>query len=344
MSSVCRSGSLAQVILKRWLPLSLGIPSQIHTGCIMEAARKGTRAKADAKKRAAKKEVQVKREFIPPKKRLEMELSGGASPRHVDGDMKDPIDNVWFARYYRWQTFSVRDAITMHRETHHETQIGLPDAYINAYIELNMSTDKKNRYVDNFFSVVQLPHEFESEQQRTVLAISRNKKVIEKAWEMGVTYAAGVEIIKQVQNGEVSLQDYQHFIAEIDTLPELVAIRGLMRRRFPSIKDGTACTDIIPIIERFMKGVEYRTAVNKYHPDFATIEATFGRLSMTDEQLEENLATLLRDIENHKSLRKSGQLVTLVRLCSLPSCEQFRINHETYIKEKAENVKVAAVS
>lgn len=37
----------------------------------------------------------------------------------------------------------MREAIEMHRETHHPTQIGIPDAFITAYIELDMSADKK---------------------------------------------------------------------------------------------------------------------------------------------------------------------------------------------------------
>lgn len=66
------AGPLAQILVQRWLPLSLENSSSLHTGYMMEAARKGTRAKAEAKKKAAKK-VEVKREFIPLKERLEMQ-------------------------------------------------------------------------------------------------------------------------------------------------------------------------------------------------------------------------------------------------------------------------------
>ncbi|KAK8744737.1 hypothetical protein OTU49_000593, partial [Cherax quadricarinatus] len=267
MSAARRSGFLVQVLVQRWHPVSFGNTSYIHTGCVMEAARKGTRAKADAKKKASKKE-EVKKEFIPLKKRLEMQQTGGASPRRKDDHLKDPIDNVWISRFYKWQ----------------------------------------NRYIDNFSNVIQLPYHFENEQQRTVLAISRNEEVIEQAWQMGVTLAAGLDVVKQVQSGEVSFQDIQHFIAEKDTLPDLVPIRGLMKRRFPSVMNGTAGSDIIPIIERFIKGVEYKTTTDKFHHDFATIEAPFGR----------------------------------VRLRTVLGPEQFKIYHKVYIRERALNVKVAA--
>ncbi|KAG7158384.1 39S ribosomal protein L1-like [Homarus americanus] len=229
----------------------------------------------------------------------------------------------------------------MHRETHHDSQFGLPDALVKAYVELDMSADKKNRFVDNFSNVAGLPHNFNTEQNRTILAISRDEDVLEQAREMGVTHAAGIEIIKQVQNGEVNLPEYQHFIAETELLSDLVAIRGLMKRRFPSVKNGTAGSNILPIIERFIKGVDYRTVINKHHLDFATIEAPFGRLNMLDDQLEENLASLLNDIENQSPQKKSNKLVYI---CCLPSTEQFKIDHTAYIIEKTRNVKARAVA
>ncbi|XP_071540970.1 uncharacterized protein mRpL1 [Panulirus ornatus] len=341
MISAQRCGFLAQILVQRWLPLSLEKTSSLHTGFIMEAARKGTRAKADAKKKSTKK-VEVKREFIPLKQRLELQQTGGASPRRVENHLKDPIDNVWFTLYYKWKVYSVKDAIAMHRETHHETQIGRQDSYIKAVIELDMSLDKKNRYIDSLSNVAQLPHDFDTEQHRTVLAISRHEEVIEQAWQMGVTLASGLDIIKQVQNGEVNLHDYQHIIAETDTLPELVAVRGLIRKRFPNLKNGTAGNNIIPIIERFIKGVEYETAKDKYHHDYATIEAQFGKLNMSDEQLEENLASLLNDVESQRPHRKSNQLITQVVLRSPPSFEQFKIDHLAYIKDKTPSMAVAA--
>ena len=37
----------------------------------------------------------------------------------------------------------------------------------------------------------------------------------------------------------MSLQDFRFVVAHPDILPELVSIRGLMKRRFPSQKSGT---------------------------------------------------------------------------------------------------------
>lgn len=57
---------VARAPVLRWAAASL------HTSSALEGARKGTRAKADAKKKATKKE-EVKKEFIPLRKRLELQ-------------------------------------------------------------------------------------------------------------------------------------------------------------------------------------------------------------------------------------------------------------------------------
>ncbi|MPC30809.1 hypothetical protein E2C01_024079 [Portunus trituberculatus] len=94
-----------------------------------------------------------------------------------------------------------------------------------------------NRFIDDFYNVLRLPHDFNTEQERTVLVVSRSEDVQEKAIQMGATHAAGLEIIKQAQSGDINLRDYDHFIAETDILPDFVAVRGLIRKRFPAVRN-----------------------------------------------------------------------------------------------------------
>lgn len=42
---------------------------------------------------------------------------------------------------------------------------------------------------------------------------------------------------------------------------------------------GTAGTNLVPIIDRFTKGIDYRTVKNKHHQDFGYVVAPFGRVS-----------------------------------------------------------------
>jgi hypothetical protein len=41
------------------------------------------------------------------------------------------------------------------------------------------------------------------------------------------------------QSGELSLKDFHFVVAHPDILPELVSVRGLLKRKFPSQKSGT---------------------------------------------------------------------------------------------------------
>jgi hypothetical protein len=40
------------------------------------------------------------------------------------------------------------------------------------------------------------------------------------------------------QSGELSLHDFHFVVAHPDILPELVSVRGLMKRKFPNQKSG----------------------------------------------------------------------------------------------------------
>ncbi|XP_068233231.1 large ribosomal subunit protein uL1 [Palaemon carinicauda] len=338
------SGTMVRLLTKPMPLMSIGNPVFFQTAAILEAARKGTRAKREAKKRASKKEV-VKKEYIPLKKRLELQMGGGLSPRRREEHLKNPTDDVWFTRYWRWKVYSLKEAIAMHRETHHETQYDVPDACVNAYMELDLKLDKKNRYVDPFSEVVKLPHNFDSGQQRNLLVISRKQEVIDYARNAGVGLAIGPEVIKMAKKDEVNLTEFQYVISELDILPELVAIRGLIRKQFPNVNNGTAGPDIMPIIDRFLYGVEYKATKNKYYPDFGTIEVPFGRLSLSDEQLEENLDSLLKAIHTRKhKQKKSTDLLTLVVIRSPPTKEQFKINHKEYIEIQEQPIKEANVA
>ncbi|MPC30812.1 hypothetical protein E2C01_024081 [Portunus trituberculatus] len=80
--------------------------------------------------------------IVPQSLALQSRQTGGASPRRAEDHLKNPSDNVWFARFYKQQVYTVEQAFTMHRETHHPTQLDLPDALLHTEVELDMSTDK----------------------------------------------------------------------------------------------------------------------------------------------------------------------------------------------------------
>lgn len=55
----------------------------------------------------------------------------------------ESCDDVWLTRSYTWRKFDFKEAIDAHRETHHPTVYNVPDAQINLFMELDMSTAKR---------------------------------------------------------------------------------------------------------------------------------------------------------------------------------------------------------
>lgn len=132
MSLISNYGRISLKIIQQFHQL----PRGIHCSVVNEAARKGTREKARAKK--VKVEVQ-KMGFIPHNQRNKDKLKFHTLNKHVDDSWKQvPKDNVYAGRYYKWAMYSVKDAIECHRETHHPSVYNVPNAPINVRIELNM--------------------------------------------------------------------------------------------------------------------------------------------------------------------------------------------------------------
>lgn len=105
--------------------------------------------------------------------------------KHVDDSWKAvPNDNVYIGRYYRWRVYSVTEAIQCHRETHHPTMYGIPNAKLNVEIELNMQGEKKTRFVDNFQRIAMIPHKFDHGEERNILVLAKG----EVSFKLGTLY------------------------------------------------------------------------------------------------------------------------------------------------------------
>ncbi|XP_055375822.1 39S ribosomal protein L1, mitochondrial [Condylostylus longicornis] len=304
---------------------------KIHLSVTTEAARKGTREKARKKK--VKVEVQ-KVGFIPHNQRNKEKLNLYRQNKHVDDSWKaNPTDDCYVGKYYKWKIYSVSDAIQCHRETHHPSMYNVPNAPLNVHIELNMKAEKANRFIDNFQKVAMIPYKFDHGEERRILVFTKTMESLLEAREAGATLVGGIELIKDIQNGELLISDFQYVIAHPNILPELVSLRGLMKRKFPNPKNGTLGPDLKDIITKFSNGIEYKAEKDENQPDFASITTCIGTLNMKSEELEGNLVSLLKDVNSNRPKRE-GKFITKVIFKSPPSSEQLRINPFVYIEEE----------
>ncbi|KAH8416685.1 hypothetical protein KR222_007071 [Zaprionus bogoriensis] len=301
----------------------------LHLTAVADAARKGTREKA----RKKKVKVEVKKLGFIPHNQRDKKINVKRADKHVDDSWKQvPRDDVYVGRYYRWPVYTVAEAIQCHRETHHPSMYNVPNAPLSIEVELNMQGEKATRFVDNFQRMAMIPHKFEHGEDRKIIVFTKGHEEITQAREAGASLVGGVELIKDITEGELLLSDYQYIIAHPNILPELVALRGLMKRKFPNPKNETLGPNLAEMIVKFSNGISYSAAKDEYQQNFGLIKANVGTLEMDALHLEENIRCLLQDINTMRPKRE-GRFVTRVLLKSAPSSEQLKIDPFVYIPE-----------
>lgn len=260
--------------------------------------------------------------------------------KHIDDSWKAiNHDDVWVGKYYRWRIYTFAEAIQYHKETHDPSMYNLPKAPVIAYIELNTQGEKATRFVENFHRMAPIQHGFNHGEDRTVLVFTKGQENVEIAQKAGATLVGGPELIKDIQNGDLLLTDYEHVIAHTNILPDLVPVRGLMKRKFPNPKNGTLGTELHELIQKFKNGIQYAATKDENQKNFGTISSAFGTLDMDPKHLEENFAALLKDIDRIRP-KRDGKFITRVLIKSAPSPEQFKIDPFVYVPEGKKEVKV----
>ncbi|KAL0832351.1 hypothetical protein ABMA28_001784 [Loxostege sticticalis] len=300
----------------------------IHTAPVYYAARKGTRAKARAKK--VKVEV-TKVGFIPHNQRGKDKQVLQKVNKHLDDTCKyASTDDVYPMKYYRWVVYTVEEAIKAHQETHHPTMYNQPDALVFANVEFNMEGVKKNRYLDSFTRLSLLPHSFPRDEERTILAFCKGQELIKEAIDAGATTAGSTELVKKIQEGQIKLSDYDFVIAHPNIITDLVPIRGLMKRRFPNVRTGTLDTNLKELVKKFAAGVQYRVVKDEQQENFGSVEVPVGRLNMEPKLIADNVEALLKDMQAGRP-KRDGLFITRCMIVSPPATQKLKIDPFVYV-------------
>lgn len=294
----------------------------LHTATVFYAARKGTRAKAKAKK--VKVEV-TKVGFIPHNQRGKDRSVKVNINKHLDDTYKaEAKDDVYPMKYYRWVVYTAEEAVRAHQETHHPTMYNVPDALVYARVELNMEAVKKNRYIDSFTRLCLLPHVFPRDEERTILAFCKGPDLIDSARAAGATTVGGPELVKKIQDGTIKLFEYDYIIAHPNIITELVPIRGLMKRRFPNVHSGTLDPNLASLVKKYAAGIQYRVLQDENQKNYGSVEVPVGRLNMDSKLVAENIEVLLKDLQSARP-KRDGPFITRCFIVSPPSRETLKI-------------------
>ncbi|GAB6028526.1 mitochondrial 54S ribosomal protein mrpl1 [Chamberlinius hualienensis] len=295
-------------------------------------ARKSTREKRDKIKRAYKLRMasQIKKDEVPETRKWASKSQMSTRTRtNMFHATREVEDDCWIAIHHKRQLFPIAEVIEMFRETHHPTIFNKPQAPLFLSLELNMTLDKKNRFLEAFNGVVKLPHYFDDGILKTIVAFCKTEEDQTKALTAGADMAGGNSLIKKVLSGEVLLPDFKYVVSHSDIISDLSSLRGIMKKKYPTIAKGSLGSDISSIVNRYKTGLEYNAIKDPVHHDFAWIDVPVGTLNMDSQHLEENIATLVSTACTHRPT-KFGTFITVALLTCPPSKEKLAINISKY--------------
>ncbi len=215
----------------------------------------------------------------------------------------------------RTKTYDLREAVTLLKKT--------ATANFDETVELAFRLGVDPKHADqNIRGAVVLPHGTGKTQR--VLVFAKGEK-IKEAEEAGADYIGDEDIIAKINEGwfdfdvVVATPD---MMAEVGKLGRVLGPKGLM----PNPKTGTVTFDVGKAVEEIKAGkVEYR--VDKA----ANLHVAVGKVSFDDEQLVENLETM---IETVVRVRPQSARGTYIRNATISSTmgPGIKIDVSPYVK------------
>jgi len=172
------------------------------------------------------------------------------------------------------------------------------DETVEAVFRLGIDPRKADQLVRG---TVSLPHGTGKDVRVAVFAQGDKVREAEAA---GADLVGGKELVEEIQGGkaldfEVAIAT-PDLMAEVGKLGRVLGPRGLM----PNPKAGTVTFDVGKAVEEFKAGrIEYR------NDRYGNVHAPVGKVSFTDEQLNENLAALSAEIVRARPSSSKGRFV-----------------------------------
>lgn len=104
--------------------------------------------------------------------------------------------------------------------------------------------------------------------------------ILRAAQAAGAALAGGTDLVKDIHSGKVILSEYHYIVAHPNILPDLVSVRGLMKRKFPNPKTDTLGIDVAGMVERFLNGINYQAQRDQNQETFGLINTCIGTVSL----------------------------------------------------------------
>ena len=172
------------------------------------------------------------------------------------------------------------------------------DETVEAVFKLGIDPRKADQLVRG---TVSLPHGTGKEVRVAVFAQGDKVREAEAA---GADTVGGADLVAEIQGGKALEFDVAiatpDLMAEVGKLGRVLGPRGLM----PNPKAGTVTFDVGKAVEEFKAGrIEYR------NDRYGNVHAPIGKVSFTEEQLDENLTALTAEVVRARPASSKGRFV-----------------------------------
>ena len=192
------------------------------------------------------------------------------------------------------KAYGVEEAVKLVKET----SITKFDSSVEVAMNLNIDTKKSDQQLRG--SIV-LPNG--TGKSKKILVLAKGAAAAE-AKEAGADFVGDTDLIDKIANE--NWFDYDTIVATPEMMPALGKIgkvlgpKGLM----PNPKTGTVTTTPAKTVTDIKKGmVEYK------NDSYGNVHFSFGKLSFSEEKLEENLRAIVAEIVKNKPSSVKGTFV-----------------------------------
>jgi len=178
------------------------------------------------------------------------------------------------------------------------------DATAELHMKLNIDIKKPEQ---NLRGTVAMPHGT-GKKVKIAAVVTDDKVKIAKA--AGATAAGLEDLLAEFSKGKIN---YDIIVATPDVMKNLGKVAKILGQKglMPNPKSGTVSEDIEKIIKELMGGrVEYRNDKE------GNLHAIFGKISFKEEQLENNLKTILKALKDAKPSTVKGTFIESITITS----------------------------
>ncbi|MCP9260744.1 39S ribosomal protein L1, mitochondrial [Dirofilaria immitis] len=329
--------------------------------------RQERRLKREAKEAERKKYTFMQRIQISRMKNMASiseQFPGRLNPAKEAHLPDKPTTNVYIRSAYKTQYYSVSEALQMHREMQQPSIYNNPNARVRLRMELNMTTEKKTKMVNDSEELVPIPYPFKHNEKRTILAFACEQHNRDAAIEAGAEIALGPDMIKRFENqssiviiritrkrefriikGMFRIDDYDFCVAHTDMASSILPLRGILRSRFPNKINGGLGDNFEEIIGKFKNGVKLIIRGDPVMPIWGLCDTVVGRifneaksypslcqfqLTMKDEELEANIAAVIGALCKHRN-PALGPFINRALIMVIPGDAHFALNVSPFL-------------